>query len=83
MMTNKLITLQMQTEDQLVNIRRDHKTKFLENGKQIKPSEIAVGTPLAIDVKEDVDLKPLAVRVIVNPSPPKADTSQSPKLIQR
>jgi len=83
MMTNKQITLQLQTEDQLVNIRRDHKTKFIENGKEVKPSEIAVGTPLAIDVKEDVDLKPLAIRVVVNPAPPKADQTQTPKLIQR
>jgi hypothetical protein len=83
MMTNKQITLQMQTEDQIVNIRRDRKTKFFENGKEVKPSEIAIGTPLAIDVKEDIDLKPLAVRVVVNPSPPKADQTQSPKLIQR
>ena len=27
---------------------------------------------LAIDVKEDLDLKPMAVRVVVNPPPPKS-----------
>ena len=83
MMTNKQITLQMQTEDQLVNIRRDHKTKFLENGKEIKPSDIAIGTLLAIDVKEDAELKPLAVRVVVSSPPSKTDQKQTPKLIQR
>jgi hypothetical protein len=72
MMTNKEITLQLQSE-QMVIVRRDRKTKFLENGKEVKPSDIAVGTPLAIDVKEDLDLKPLAVRVIVNPPPPKPE----------
>ena len=72
MMTNKEITLQLQT-DQLLVIRRDRKTKFVENGKEVKPSNVAVGTPLAIDVREDLDLKPVAVRVVVNPPPPKQD----------
>ena len=72
MLTRKAITIQLQS-DQLLEIRRDHKTKFVENGKEIKPSDIAVGTPLAIDVHEDIDLHPIAVRVVVNPPPPKAD----------
>ncbi len=76
MMTNKEITLQLQS-DQLVTIRRDHKTKFFDNDKEVKPSRIAVGTPLAIDVKEDLDLKPLAVRVVANPPPPKSDEKSS------
>ena len=71
MLTNKTIVLQMQSE-QTLEIRRDHKTKFLENDKEIKPDHIEVGTPLAIDVKEDLDAKPMAVRVIVNPPPPKS-----------
>ena len=71
MLTNKEILIQLQSE-QTLEIRRDRKTKFLENDKEIKPDTIAVGTPLAIDVKEDLDLKPMAVRVIVNPPPPKS-----------
>src|SRR5438874_224625 len=71
MMTRREIILQLQT-DQTVPIRRDRKTKFFENGKEIKPESIAVGTPLAIDVREDLDLKPVAVRVVANPPPPKA-----------
>ena len=70
MLTNKEITIQLQT-DQTLEIRRDRKTKFYENDKEIKPDKIAAGTPLAIDVKEDLDLHPLAVRVVVNPPPPK------------
>ncbi len=70
LLTNKEIVIQLQS-DQLLSIRRTRKTKFVENGKEIKPSDIAQGTPLAIDVKEDIDLKPLALRVVVNPPPPK------------
>lgn len=76
-MTGKEITIQLQTEDQLLTIRRDHKTKFIENGKEIKPSKIAVGTPLAIDVRQDLDLSPIAVRVVVNPPPAKQDKGQN------
>ena len=75
MMTHKEIMLQLQT-DQTVSIRRDRKTKFLENDKEIKPESIAVGTPLAVDVKEDIDLKPMAVRVVANPAPPKSSEPQ-------
>lgn len=71
MLTRKEIVIQLQS-DQTLSIRRDRKTKFLEKGKEIKPESIEVGTPLAIDVKEDLDLKPMAVRVVVNPPPPKA-----------
>ena len=76
MLTGKEIVLQMQSE-QLLSIRRDRKTKFVENDKEIKPDGVEVGTPLAIDVKEDLDLKPLAVRVVVNPPPPKS-TEKNP-----
>lgn len=69
MLTRKEILIQLQSE-QTLTIRRDHKTKFVEKDKEIKPESIQVGTPLAIDVKEDLDLKPMAVRVVVNPSPP-------------
>jgi hypothetical protein len=70
LLNNKEIVIQLQS-DQLLSIRRNHKTKFVENEKEIKPSDIAQGTPLAIDVKEDIDLKPIALKVVVNPPPPK------------
>ena len=69
-LTNKEIVIQLQS-DQLLSIRRDRKTKFFENDKEIKPADIAQGTPLAIDVKEDIDLKPIALKVVANPPPPK------------
>lgn len=76
MITKKEIFLQLQT-DQTVTIRRDHKTKFVENDKDVKADNIEVGTPLAIDVKEDLDLKPIALRVVVNPPPPKSSDASS------
>ena len=76
MLTHKEIVIQLQSE-QTLSIRRDRKTKFVENEKEIKPESIAVGTPLAVDVKEDLDLKPMAVRVVVNPPPPKS-TEKTP-----
>ena len=69
-LSNKEIVITLQSE-QILEIRRDRKTKFFEYGKEIKPDKIAAGTPLAIDVKEDIDLHPLAVRVVVNPPSPK------------
>src|SRR5260370_33615603 len=67
LLTTHEIVIQLQS-GQLLSIRRTRKTKFVDNGKEIKPSGIAQGTPLAIDVKEDIDLKPLALRVVVSPS---------------
>ncbi len=77
MLTKKEIVIQLQS-DQMLSIRRDHKTKFVEKDKEIKPDSIEVGTPLAIDVKEDLDLKPMAVRVVVNPPPPKSSDAAQP-----
>lgn len=50
--------------DQTISIRRTRKTKFLRGGKEIKPSDIAPGAPLTVDVVEARDLKPEAVGVI-------------------
>lgn len=75
-LSKKEIVIQLQS-DQTLTIRRGRKTKFLENEKDVKPENIALGTPLAVDVKEDLDAKPLAVRVVVNPPPPK-ETEKTP-----
>lgn len=77
LLNNKEIMLQLQS-DQIVTIRRDRKTKFFENGKEIKASEIDLGTPLEIDVKEDLDLKPIAVRVMVKPAEAPKPLDKSP-----
>jgi hypothetical protein len=60
------------TEDQpAVVIERSHKTKFLKDGKAIKPDEIPVGAALSVDVTKDPDLHLLAVAVnVVAPQNP-------------
>ncbi len=55
--------------DQEVEIVRTRKTKFLRNGKEIKPTEIAVGSVLSIDVGKFPDLTPQAVNVMVEAPP--------------
>ncbi len=66
--TAKAIVL-ITDQDQSVEIVRTHKTKFLRNGKEIKPADIAVGSILSIDVGKFPDLTPQAVNVMVD-SPP-------------
>ena len=62
------IVLQLEG-DQTVSIRRTRKTKFLRDGKEVKASDIAVGTPLEVDVTEGPDLKPVALKVVVKTGP--------------
>ena len=66
--TNKAIVI-IGDGDQSVEIVRTHKTKFLRDGKEIKPSDILVGSVLSIDVGKFPDLTPQAVNVMVD-SPP-------------
>jgi hypothetical protein len=64
----------IETEDQpTLVIGRSHKTKFLKDGKDVKPDSIPVGTAVSVDVKKDPDLKPLALTVIVEPPAPKQE----------
>jgi hypothetical protein len=64
--SKKEITIE--TEDQpIFNIGRSGKTKFLKDGKAIKPDTIPVGALLTVDVVKDPDLNPLAVNVNVDP----------------
>ncbi len=55
--------------EESVSIVRTHKTKFLRDGKEIKPSEIAMGSIVSVDVGHFPDLSPQAVNVMVD-SPP-------------
>ena len=68
-MDNQEIVLQLEA-DQTVSIRRTRKTKFLRNDKEVKPSDIPVGTPLEVDVTEGPDLKPVAIKVVIKAAPP-------------
>ncbi|HZT31032.1 MAG TPA: hypothetical protein VFA33_14180 [Bryobacteraceae bacterium] len=77
--TNKEIVMQSD-EDQTIVLRRTHKTKFFKAGKEIKPSLIAQGAPLAVDVTDDPEMKPVALNVFVDPPKPKnAEPPDTPK----
>ena len=67
-LNGKEIVLQT-AEDQTVVIRRSRKTKFWREGKEIKASGIAMDEVVSVDAVEDVDLKPIAVRVTVELRP--------------
>jgi hypothetical protein len=78
--TNKDIIIFVEG-DQSVTIDRTHKTKFMKDGKEIKPAEIAQGSVLTIDVNHDPQLNPLALTVTVDSGPvdsgPDSSTSDS------
>ena len=60
-------------DDQIVSIRRNGKTKFLnKDAKEVKPTELEAETVVTIDVSEDNDMKPMALKVA-------ADANQKPK----
>jgi hypothetical protein len=75
-LTAKAVTI-IGDGDQSVEIVRTHKTRFLRNGKEIKPADILIGSILSIDVAKAPDLTPLAVNVMVD-SPP-IDGALAPK----
>ena len=52
-------------EDQDVVIRVSRKTKYLKDGKEIKPAAIESGMLVTVDASEDIDAKPIAAVVTV------------------
>lgn len=65
LITNKEIVFQ-NGDDQSVSVRRTRKTRFMKDGKEIKPSSIEPDTAVSIDVVQDIDLKPMAITVTVD-----------------
>lgn len=61
-LTNKEIVIQNE-ENQTVSIRRNRKTKFLRDEREIKAAEIPLNTPVTIEAAQDIDLKPMAISV--------------------
>lgn len=59
--------------NQMVSIRRSHKTKFLKNNQPIKPSDIDLETPVTIDASEAANVSLLAINVSVDSPPTKTD----------
>ena len=66
-MKKKQILIQGE-DNQLVTIRRNKATKFFDNEKEIKATDIDLETPISIEANEDTDLKMLAVNVKVTGS---------------
>jgi hypothetical protein len=61
----KEIVLELAEEKQEVAFHRSRKTKFLKDAKEVKPSDIPPGTPVAIEAKRDLLGNIDAVSVIV------------------
>jgi hypothetical protein len=56
----------IETEDgELLTIKLTGKTKFIDDGKTVKPAEIDLDTPVAVDATQDTDASLLAVNVSV------------------
>ncbi len=67
-------------EDQTVAIRRGGKTKFFKGDREIKPKDLETGTLVTVDVSEDNDLKPTALKVTVDPN---QKPKEKPELVKR
>ena len=55
-------------DNQLLTFRRAKTTKFTQDGKDIKATDIDLETPVTIEANEDVDLRMVAVNVKVSPA---------------
>jgi hypothetical protein len=70
----------IETEDtELLTIKLTGKTKFLSDGKTIKPAEIDLEAPLTVDVNQDTDASLLAVNVTVDSPDKKAEEKPAAK----
>ena len=59
--------------NQMVSIRRSHKTRFVKNNQPIKPSDIDLETPVTIDASDTGSLRLLARNVSVDSPQTKTD----------
>jgi hypothetical protein len=70
----------IETEDsELLTIKLTGKTKFLADGKTIKPAEIDLETPITVDANQDTDASLLAVNVTVAAPDKKAEDKPAAK----
>lgn len=58
-------------DKRIITLRRSGKTKFFEDDKAVKASQIDLETIVSIDASEDNDLKLLALNVKVDSEPKK------------
>ena len=65
----KDVILTLTEKDQEVTFHRSRKTKFLKDGKEIKPATITPGTTVSVEAKRDALGNIDAVNVIVEAQP--------------
>jgi len=73
-LTNKEIVIENQA-NQIVSIRRSHRTKFLRNDEPIRPTDIDLDTPVTVEATEESSVNLVALNVSVDTSARKMNTS--------
>jgi hypothetical protein len=73
-LTNKEIVIENQA-NQIVSIRRSHRTKFLRNDERIRPTDIDLDTPVTVDATEPSSVSLVALNVSIDTSATKMNTS--------
>jgi hypothetical protein len=68
-LTNKELRIDVDTAEQSITFRVSRKTRFTKDGKDVKPSTIAVGTVVSVDATREPDQKFTALAVSVSPPP--------------
>ena len=71
--SKKELRIDADSEQQSLTFRITRKTHFFKAGKEIKLSDVTVGTLVAVDAVRDPDQQFSALNVTVNP-PPKPET---------
>jgi len=71
-LTKKELIVEVDSGEESLTFRILKKTRFLKDGKEIKPADVTPGTVVAVDVARDPDQKFSALNVIVSPPKPKA-----------
>lgn len=71
-LNNKEIVIENDS-NQMVSIRRSHKTKFFKNNQPIRPSDIDLKTPVTIDASDTGSVRLLARNVSVDSPQTKND----------
>jgi hypothetical protein len=71
-LNKKEIIIELVDSHELLTLRRNKATKFLDKDAEIKPGAIDFESLVTVDASEDVDLKLMAISVSVG-APKKAD----------
>jgi len=67
-LTKKEISIDLDSAQESLTLRRSGKTKFFKDDKEIKAADIPVGTHVTLDATRDGDQKLSALKVMVAPA---------------